>query len=86
MRKEHTSSYLNSFESIVAMIQEARNIVFRVANGAMVELCWKIGQYVSQKIASSEWGERVDINVSNLKKGVYTIVLNNSASQTFIKN
>lgn len=38
-----------------------------------------------KKVLQTECGERADINVSHLKKGVYTIVLNNSVNQTFIK-
>ncbi|MDO5447589.1 MAG: DUF1016 N-terminal domain-containing protein, partial [Prevotellaceae bacterium] len=49
----------DSFEVVVKMIQRTRSNVIRMANTAMVDLYWHIGEYVSQKIATTEWGNGV---------------------------
>lgn len=48
-----------SFEDVIGMIQQTRQQVLHLANKAMVDLYWRVGQYVSNKIATAEWGEGV---------------------------
>lgn len=47
------------FAEVVNMIQESRQNVLRVANTALIDLYWKVGEYLSRKIASAEWGDGV---------------------------
>jgi predicted nuclease of restriction endonuclease-like (RecB) superfamily len=47
------------FAEIVSMIQHTRNEVVRLANAFLIDLYWKIGKYISNKIAASEWGDGV---------------------------
>ena len=47
------------FAEIVSMIQHTRNEVVRLANASLIDLYWKIGKYISNKIAASEWGDGV---------------------------
>lgn len=47
------------FDEVVLMIKNTQNQVFRIANTAMIELYWNIGQYLSRKIAAAEWGDGV---------------------------
>ena len=47
------------FAEIVSMIQHTRNEVVRLANASLIDLYWKIGKYISNKIAVSEWGDGV---------------------------
>jgi hypothetical protein len=47
------------FAEIVSMIQHTRNDVLRLANASLIDLYWKIGKYISSKIAASEWGDGV---------------------------
>ena len=49
----------DQFAEIVAMIQHTRNEVVRLANASLIDLYWKIGKYISNKIAVSEWGDGV---------------------------
>ena len=49
----------DQFAEIVAMIQHTRNEVVRLANASLIDLYWKIGKYISNKIAASEWGDGV---------------------------
>ena len=50
---------VDQFSEIVAMIQHTRNEVVRLANASLIDLYWKIGKYISNKIAVSEWGDGV---------------------------
>ena len=47
------------FAEVVSMIQHTRNEVVRLANASLIDLYWKIGKYISNKIAASEWGDGV---------------------------
>ena len=47
------------FAEVVSMIQHTRNEVVRLANASLIDLYWKIGKYISNKIAVSEWGDGV---------------------------
>ncbi|MDE6647926.1 MAG: PDDEXK nuclease domain-containing protein, partial [Prevotella sp.] len=47
------------FADVVEMIRSTRSQVFRMANTALVDLYWKVGKYLSEKISSAEWGEGV---------------------------
>lgn len=47
------------FADVVEMIRNTRSQVFRMANTALIDLYWKIGEYLSVKISSAEWGEGV---------------------------
>ena len=47
------------FAEVIGMIQTTRQNVIRVANTALIDLYWKVGEYLSQKIASAEWGDGV---------------------------
>lgn len=49
----------NQFEAVVTLIQRTRCEVMRVANTALIDLYWQIGNYISQKIAAAEWGDSV---------------------------
>lgn len=47
------------FTEIVSMIQQTRDEVVRLANTTLIDLYWKIGKYISDKISVSEWGDGV---------------------------
>ena len=55
----------NSFAPIVSLIQSSRNEALRSVNKALIELYWKIGQYISQRVASEEWGKSVVTELAN---------------------
>lgn len=52
------------FSQIVQIITETRNDVFRVANRALIKLYWRIGEYISQRISSAEWGDGVVVQLA----------------------
>lgn len=47
------------FAEVVSMIQRTRSEVVRLANASLIDLYWRVGQYISDKIAVSEWGDGV---------------------------
>jgi predicted nuclease of restriction endonuclease-like (RecB) superfamily len=47
------------FEELTDLIQKAREKVWKDVNSELVCLYWKIGEYISQKVNASEWGEKV---------------------------
>lgn len=47
------------FAEIVSMIQHTRNEVIRLANVSLIDLYWRVGKYISDKISVSEWGDGV---------------------------
>ena len=48
-----------AFAEIVNLIQTARQRSLQAVNTELVRLYWQIGQYISQKLATAEWGEGV---------------------------
>lgn len=53
------SNVEEQFVDVVSMIQKVRNEVFRLANTSLIDLYWKVGAYISDKIAHAEWGDGV---------------------------
>lgn len=66
--KQESSSLSNNetmFAEVIGMIQTTRQNVIRVANTALIDLYWMVGEYLSQKIASAEWGDGVVRQLAN---------------------
>lgn len=49
----------NQFTPVVHYIQQARENAFKAVNSQLIQLYWSIGEYISAKIASAEWGDSV---------------------------
>ena len=47
------------FAEVVSMIQHTRKEVMRLANTSLIDLYWRVGKYISEKISVSEWGDSV---------------------------
>lgn len=47
------------FDEVVKMIVDARNKAYRMVNRALIDMYWHVGEYISIKIAHSEWGDGV---------------------------
>ena len=41
----------DQFVEIVTMIQHTRNEVVRLANASLIDLYWRVGKYISDKIS-----------------------------------
>jgi predicted nuclease of restriction endonuclease-like (RecB) superfamily len=48
-----------SFAEVVGLIEQARRRAYKSVNAELVGLYWQIGEYISGKLASAEWGEGV---------------------------
>jgi len=53
------------FADIIRLIKKSRANAIRLVNAELIRLYWNIGEYISNKIEQSEWGESV---VSKLAK------------------
>ncbi|HAT8326750.1 TPA: DUF1016 family protein [Legionella pneumophila] len=47
------------FSEVVGLIQEARAHAYKAVNTLLIDLYWKVGQYISIKIKNAEWGDHV---------------------------
>nr|WP_245678442.1 PDDEXK nuclease domain-containing protein [Chondromyces crocatus] len=47
------------FTEVIALIEAARGRAYQAVNAELVSLYWKLGEYISRKIASAEWGDGV---------------------------
>ena len=47
------------FAEVLALIEAARNRAYQAVNSELVSLYWRLGEHISQKIASAEWGAGV---------------------------
>lgn len=45
------------FAEVVSMIQHTKNVVVRLANASLIDLYWKVGKYISDKIAVYDLGD-----------------------------
>jgi predicted nuclease of restriction endonuclease-like (RecB) superfamily len=48
-----------SFAEVVKMIRAAHGRALTVVNTTMVDLYWRVGQYISRKLETATWGEGV---------------------------
>ena len=59
MAKEIEKIKVEQFAEVVSMIQQTKANVISIANTALIDLYWKVGKYISDKLTVSEWGDGV---------------------------
>lgn len=47
------------FDEIVRLIEAARERAFQAVNTSLIDMYWQVGAYISNKIASAQWGDGV---------------------------
>lgn len=47
------------FSEVLELIEAARGRAYQAVNTELVSLYWQLGEYISKKIASAEWGDSV---------------------------
>jgi predicted nuclease of restriction endonuclease-like (RecB) superfamily len=52
-------NFTKQFSDILTLAQQARNSAYKNVNAELINLYWQIGEYISFKIESSEWGMNV---------------------------
>jgi len=57
-----------NFDEISAMIADSKQQAYHAVNATLVELYWRIGEYIHEKIVTTQWGDGVvDELASHLK-------------------
>ena len=52
------------FSEVVLMIQRARYNALKSVNSELISLYWRIGEYISKKVESAEWGMSIVDNLA----------------------
>ena len=47
------------FSEVLVLIETARSRAYQAVNSELVSLYWKLGEYISKKIETAEWGDGV---------------------------
>ena len=55
----------NRFTDIIQLIKQSRENAIRSVNTELINLYWKIGEYISKKIEQSEWGDSIVADLAN---------------------
>ena len=61
----------DQFTDIVKMIHESRYNAIKNVNAELVKLYWNIGEYISKKLESEEWGDAVVERLANYMQVKY---------------
>jgi predicted nuclease of restriction endonuclease-like (RecB) superfamily len=48
-----------SFEEVLDLIRQSRQRAYQAVNTELIDLYWKVGEHISRKLASAEWGDGV---------------------------
>ncbi len=48
-----------AFREVVTLIQSARSRALQAVNTELINLYWRVGEYISRKLETAEWGEGV---------------------------
>jgi DUF1016 N-terminal domain len=48
-----------SFVEVVDLIRSARQRAFQAVNTELIDLYWRVGEYISRKLEAAAWGEGV---------------------------
>jgi predicted nuclease of restriction endonuclease-like (RecB) superfamily len=48
-----------SFAEVVELIEKSRQKAYHAVNTALIDLYWQVGEYISHKLQSAEWGDGV---------------------------
>jgi predicted nuclease of restriction endonuclease-like (RecB) superfamily len=52
------------FNHVIELIENARTRAYRAVNTALIDLYWEVGKYLSQQIATREWGKGIVENLA----------------------
>ena len=48
-----------SFAEVLRLIQRSRERAYQAVNAELIDLYWRVGEYISRKLQSAEWGDGV---------------------------
>lgn len=49
----------SSFDEVVRLIQKSHQRAYQAVNAELIDLYWRVGEYISRKLQSAEWGDGV---------------------------
>ena len=61
----------NTFDEVIAIIDNARENAFRAVNRELINMYWDIGEYVSSRVAEDGWGKSVVKDFSDFIQNRY---------------
>ncbi|MGB9643501.1 MAG: PDDEXK nuclease domain-containing protein [Candidatus Ratteibacteria bacterium] len=61
----------NRFLEILSLIQAARNSAYKAVNKELINLYWNVGAYLSEKLASAQWGDKTIDELANFIQKEY---------------
>ncbi|WNY27687.1 DUF1016 N-terminal domain-containing protein [Methanolapillus ohkumae] len=53
------STKQKQFMDVVSLIRKSRQNAIKMVNTELIYLYWNVGQYISERIEKSEWGQSV---------------------------
>ena len=53
-----------AFRQVVAMIEAARDHAYHAVNTGLIDLYWRVGQFISRKIVGDGWGKNTVSDLS----------------------
>jgi predicted nuclease of restriction endonuclease-like (RecB) superfamily len=68
------------FDEIIHIIDNARANAYRAVNRELIDMYWKIGEYISRHVAGNEWGKSIVKEFSDFIKNRYVGIRGFSAS------
>lgn len=66
--KSISRKFEKQFEEVYNLIKKARNSSLINVNSELIKLYWNVGKYISQKVATAEWGTSVVNNLADYLK------------------
>jgi len=54
-----TAPLESSFDEVVRLIQQSHQRAYQAVNAELIDLYWRVGEYISRKLRSAEWGDGV---------------------------
>jgi hypothetical protein len=60
MKKQVESQFLE----VVKLIQESRFKAYKAVNTELIDLYWRVGEYISSRIINEEWGKSIVLHLA----------------------
>jgi hypothetical protein len=80
LNNEIITTHKDDFEKVLGIIEHAREDVYRAANRTFISMHWDIGEFISTKVHSGEWGKSVVKDFSDFIQSHYIGIQGFSAS------
>jgi predicted nuclease of restriction endonuclease-like (RecB) superfamily len=64
LAKKTVSNHESAFRQVVAFIEAARDQAYRAVNTGLIDLYWRVGEFISRKITADGWGKNTVSDLS----------------------